>query len=161
MVNYAGVPALRPLALVVPVLAVVVSAAPVAAPLMPVLPGMPCLLLNPQIVLHVPDAGDLLRDVLGPPLGLTAVDGAGQRHLAGRHAHLDLGGIDEGIVAQPIVHILADAVVRAGIAFRATAPMLPPRCSSMRRRRSASSSPNHDETSSPARSQKPRSPRWP
>ena len=35
MVNYAGVPALRPLALVVPVLAVVVSAAPVAAPLMP------------------------------------------------------------------------------------------------------------------------------
>ena len=42
MVNYAGVPALRPLALVVPVLAVVVSAAPVAAPLMPVLPRRVC-----------------------------------------------------------------------------------------------------------------------
>jgi hypothetical protein len=76
------------------------------------------LLLNPQIVLHVPDARDLLGNVLGPPLGVAVVDRAQERHFAGRHAHFDLGGVDKGIVAQPVVDVLADAVIRLSITHR-------------------------------------------
>ena len=57
------------------------------------------LLLDTDVVLDVLDARDPLRDVLRPPLSVTIVDRAGERHLAGRHRHLDLGGIHVGIIA--------------------------------------------------------------
>jgi hypothetical protein len=39
--------------------------------------------------------------------------------------HLDVRGINEGIVTQAVADILTDAVIRAGVAFRPTSPVLP------------------------------------
>ena len=84
-----------------------------------------------------------------------AVDRAGQGDLAVGDGDLDFRGVDMGIVRQAIVDVLPDALVRPLVAFRRVPAMLSPRRMSMSRRRSASSSPNQDLTSSPARS-KPR-----
>ena len=76
------------------------------------------LLLNPQIVLHVPDARDLLGNVLGPPLGFAALDRAGEGDFAARHLHVDFGSVEVRVVGETVVDVLADAVIRLSITHR-------------------------------------------
>src|SRR3954447_2331290 len=75
-------------------------------------------LANAEVVLHVSDAAHALGDVFRPPPGLAAVHRAGQSDLTVRDIHLDLGGVNSRIVREAIADVLADAVVRAGVAFR-------------------------------------------
>src|SRR4051812_9226243 len=72
----------------------------------------------------MPDAGDALGDVLGAAALVAAVHHAGQRHLAARDNNVDAGRVDIGVVGQAVVDVLADAVVRAGVALRAAAAMV-------------------------------------
>lgn len=64
-------------------------------------------------------------DVLGAAPLVAAVYGARQGHFAADHHHFDIGGIDQPVVAQPVGDILADPVVRAGIALRSAAAVVP------------------------------------
>src|SRR5690606_29090067 len=80
--------------------------------------------IHPQIVLDMGDARHVLGDILGPPLVVAAVDLAGEGHLVRLDAHLDARCIERGVVAQPVAHILLDALVRAGVALRAVTAVL-------------------------------------
>src|SRR5829696_1877549 len=75
-------------------------------------------LTDAQVVLHVRDAAHALGDVFRPPLSLAAVHRAGQGDLTVRDSHLDLGGVNPRIVGQAIAEVLADTLIRTGIAFR-------------------------------------------
>src|SRR5690606_17909628 len=80
--------------------------------------------IHPQIVLDMGDARHVLGDILGPPLVVAAVDLAGEGHLVRLDVHLDARCIERGVVAQPVAHILLDALVRAGVALRAVTAVL-------------------------------------
>jgi len=77
-----------------------------------------------HVVLHVAHAGDALGDVLGPAPGVAVVDRTAQRHLAVVDIDVDLRGIDVGVIRQPVVDVLLDALVGAPVAFRAAAAIV-------------------------------------
>ena len=57
---------------------------------------------------------------------LRSADGAGEGHLPVLDHHLDLRGVDHGIVREALVDVLADPVVRALVIARAPSAMLAP-----------------------------------
>jgi len=81
-------------------------------------------LAYPQIVLNVLHAGNIFRDVLGPPLGLTVVHGSGQGDFAVLHADIDFRGIDKWVIGQPVIDVIPDSVIGSGITPGTTAPVL-------------------------------------
>src|ERR671917_1525172 len=86
---------------------------------------MACLLLaDAQVVLHVGHPGDALGDVLGPALLGAGPDRAGERRLPVLHRDLDLGRVDHGVVGEPLVDVLADALVGTLVASGTPALML-------------------------------------
>ena len=64
------------------------------------------------------------HDVLRAALFLAALDLACQRHLAAGDLDLNVGGIEPAIIRQAVVHILADPLIRAGVALGAPASVL-------------------------------------
>src|SRR6185369_15168056 len=66
-----------------------------------------------QIVLHLMTAAHSFRNVLGAPLGLAVVDGAGQHHHTRRYIDADIRCVDLVVVGQQIAHVLADSLIRA------------------------------------------------
>src|SRR5204862_223319 len=75
----------------------------------------PAAVLHPKVFLDVLHAGDLLGDVFRTALVVAAVHRPDERHFALAALDLDLRGVEPGIVAEPVVHVLADAVVRASV----------------------------------------------
>ncbi len=65
------------------------------------------------------DAGCHFGDVLGPTTQAPRGDGAGQGHFTLPHLDLDVGGINERIVGEPLADVLADTLVGSPIALRA------------------------------------------
>jgi len=74
--------------------------------------------LDPEIVLHVADSGRHLGEVLRPAPKTAGGDVSRQRDLTILDLHLDLGGVDEGIVGKTLADVLPEPLVRALISFR-------------------------------------------
>src|SRR5690606_19278104 len=74
-------------------------------------------------VLDILDPRRRVGDVLGAMLHPSRRHLALQYHAALRAAHLDVGGIDDRVVAQTLVHVLQDALVGPGIATGAASTM--------------------------------------
>ena len=85
---------------------------------------MPAALVHPNVVLHMLHAGHRLRNLLGKSPFVAAVCGTRKRDLLIANPHLDLRGIDERIVREPVADILADAVVGSCLILRAAASPL-------------------------------------
>src|SRR5690606_42120497 len=68
-----------------------------------------------ELVVDVLDADDLLGESPRFALLRTAVHGARERDLAVLHLHLDLAGVEEGVVGQKVADVLADPLVRTSI----------------------------------------------
>src|SRR3546814_17724666 len=66
----------------------------------------------------------LFRSVLGVAFGALAVNAAVERDFAVRHGDADARGVEPIILGQPVVHILADAIVRADIVGGAAPAMV-------------------------------------
>src|SRR3954452_14519765 len=81
-------------------------------------------LTDAEIVLHVSDAAHALGNVFRPPLSLAAVHRARQGDLTVRDSHLDLGGVNPGIVGQAIAEFLANSVVRPSVTLRSAPAMV-------------------------------------
>src|SRR3712207_2048964 len=81
-------------------------------------------LADAQVVLHVGHAGQRFREVLGAALLVAAADRPGQGDLPILHGDLDLGGIDDGVVHETLVDVLADALVGPLVILRSAAPVL-------------------------------------
>src|SRR4051812_33912211 len=75
--------------------------------------------------MHFTHAGDFFGGILGHPLLRPFAHDAEQRHLAVRHGHLDVRGVDVAMLEQGVADVLANPVVRALIATRATARVRP------------------------------------
>src|SRR5215210_6509760 len=74
-----------------------------------------------ELVVDVADAGEVLDGFLGEPLLLTAVDRAGQRHLAVVHLDGDAAGIDLPVAGERLADLFLDALAGALIALGTTA----------------------------------------
>ena len=75
------------------------------------------LLLHPKLILHFLHAGFVLDGALGLALGFAAVDGPCEDHFATTHFDRDLAGIDVGVTAQRLAHVLANPLVAPLIAL--------------------------------------------
>jgi hypothetical protein len=64
-----------------------------------------------QIVLHVFDAGDVFNQILGGSPLLPIVHGTPEADLAPCHNDFDFGGVDKGILGQPVCDILENTLV--------------------------------------------------
>jgi hypothetical protein len=76
-----------------------------------------------QVVLHVLGPGHPLGDIFGVALVLTVIDRAGECDFSILDRDRDGAGVDMGIVSQTVIHVLADAVIRTGVVFRAPPAM--------------------------------------
>src|ERR671913_2386323 len=81
-------------------------------------------LADAQVVLHVGHAGQRFREVLGAALLVAAADRPRQGDLPVLHGDLDLRGVDDGVVHETFVDLLADALVGAPVVLRPAAPVL-------------------------------------
>lgn len=81
-------------------------------------------MLDAKIVLHLLHARNPFDQILGATLVVAAVNGSVQRHLAVAHLDVDVRGVEPAILGETIVHVLANPIIRAGVAPRPTAPML-------------------------------------
>src|SRR5688500_13401270 len=77
--------------------------------------------LDANVVGHVAHAGDRVADLLDGVLVLAIRHGAGERDLTFADLDLDVARIDVGLHHQRVADILADALVRPLVAFRALA----------------------------------------
>src|SRR6266511_414961 len=80
--------------------------------------------VEPELVVDVLDAEDVVGDVLEGALLVAALDGPRERHLAGRDRHLHLAGVDPA-AGDPLAHLVADPLVGAAVPLRPEAA--PPR----------------------------------
>jgi len=72
-------------------------------------------------IVDVVHAWDSLDDVFGNVLHATVLDTAGERHLAIIHLDLDVASVHVVVFAQAFADVLANAIVRPGVALWATA----------------------------------------
>lgn len=82
--------------------------------------------LDAQIVLDVSHSRNGVGAVFGPPLGQTAINRARERHFAIGDLHLDLGRVKFGVVGEPIVDVVANAIIGPCVVLGPTAGMLAP-----------------------------------
>src|SRR6185437_5869934 len=80
-------------------------------------------LVDAQVVLHVLHAGEVFDEMLGAVLVIAAIHRAAQRHLPIRDRGVDIGRVEPPVLGQPVVDILADAIVGAHIALRPASGM--------------------------------------
>src|SRR5688572_25212033 len=77
------------------------------------------LLVHAEVVLHVLHSEDVLAEVLDHALGVPAVDIAAQDDLALLDGHLHVGRVDVRVLHQLFADLLAQPLIRTGIALRA------------------------------------------
>jgi hypothetical protein len=65
-----------------------------------------------------------VRQVFSTALVVAAGNHARERDLAVAHGHLDIGGVESGIVREMVVHILPDAFIGPLVTARAPTPVL-------------------------------------
>src|SRR5690606_30132986 len=87
--------------------------------------AMGCRLLRGHLdaVVEILDARDRIGDVLRTMLHPACWHLALEHHAALFAAHLDVGGVDDRIIAKTFVHFFQDARIRTGVAARASAPI--------------------------------------
>jgi len=71
--------------------------------------------------LHVTNTGNVLGDVLGTPLRAPTVYRTAESHLAFVDDDFNVRRVNIGVVGEPVVEVLPDALIRTGISTR-TAP---------------------------------------
>jgi hypothetical protein len=79
------------------------------------------LLLDAQVVVDILEAGDTIKRILDLALGLAAINGAAQGHLAVLHLDINIAGVNCAMVGQALANIFLDPVIGALVAF-GTAP---------------------------------------
>ncbi len=77
-------------------------------------------LLYPYLVVHLFYTRNLLGHIFGPALGVAILNRAGKGHLPRHDGHFNFGRINVRVIGQALAHVLADAVVGALPAFRAS-----------------------------------------
>jgi hypothetical protein len=81
--------------------------------------------MNPDVVLHMRDAGGHFGKVLGPTAKASRGDGARQDDFTLPHLNLYIRRIDERIVGKALADVLTDPLVGPLVTLRASAPMRP------------------------------------
>ena len=77
--------------------------------------------LHAQLIVDVPDPGDPIEDILGNPLGLSALDRSGEGHLAVLDLDLNPRGVEHAVMGQMLADVLFDPGVAALVALRSAA----------------------------------------
>src|SRR5947208_5293333 len=81
------------------------------------------LLLDPETILDVLDAGHIFDNVLSHSLITAAVHKACESDLAVLNLDVNIRCIEIAVIGQPIVDVLSDAVVRTSVIFWPAAAM--------------------------------------
>src|SRR5581483_3086092 len=79
-----------------------------------------------EVVMNVLDARDVLGDVLSGAFGPALVHRPGERHFAVADGDFDLAGVEVRVIAEPVIDVFSDPLVRTLVTLRAAPGVHPP-----------------------------------